>query len=226
MVSRVASALAGRLTPELVRAALSDSSPFGPLRRLAETDWPKPAAVVLPVRFEPEPAVVAVIRSIRMKDHPGEVSFPGGKLEPGESLRAAAFREAHEEVGITAEHLSELGTLAPIPVVTGRYLIHPFVAHLARGVEPRVASEHEVAAVVNLPLLPWLSGERTHLAVDHEWRGAVFRMPHYPVADRILYGASALIFYELLARIATRLGVELPEPELDSELPWAKRYES
>ena len=212
------------LSLELVRAALEAPSPLPPPRRLTDDDWPQPAAVVLPIRFGPVPEVVAVVRARHLKDHAGEVGFPGGKLEGDENLQEAALRETHEEIGLEAEALTLLGTLAPIPVVTGRYLIHPFVASIAEGAEPRLASS-EAERLLRLPILPWITGERRHAAVKHEWRGNLFTLPHFEVNGRILYGASAIIFYELLARIADQLGMTMPEPELEEEFPWAGRYE-
>lgn len=180
--------------------------------------------MVVPIRFDTVPAVIAVVRSEQLRDHPGEVGFPGGKLEPDDTdLRAAAFREAMEEVALAESDLEELGTLSAIPVVTGRYLIHPFVAAVSAEAEPRVASS-ELSRVVELPLAAWITGERQHGAVPTQWRGQRWLMPHFNVADRVLYGASAFIFYELLLKLCSVLGVELPEPRIQDDLPWGNRY--
>ena len=168
--------------------------------------------------------MIAVVRSEELRDHPGEVGFPGGKLEPGDSdLRAAAFREVEEEVALASTDLDELGTLSPIPVVTGRYLIHPFVAAIRSGAEARVASG-ELSKMVYVPIVPWITGERQHGAVASEWRGQRWLLPHFDVADRVLYGASAFIFYELLLRLCSVLDVEMPEPRVQDDLPWGTRY--
>lgn len=209
------------ITASLVRRALTLPSPLPP-----PTPRPgaKPAAVVVPIRFDPEPAVIAVVRSEELRDHPGEVGFPGGKLEASDGdLRAAAFREANEEVALAEHDLEELGTLSPIPVVTGRFLIHPFVAAVLPGARPRVASS-ELSRMVELPLAPWISGESQHGAVPTEWRGQHWLLPHFPVSDRVLYGASACIFYELLVKLCSVLGVEMPEPRVQQEYPWGSRY--
>jgi len=184
----------------------------------------KPAAVVVPIRFDPVPSVIAVVRSEELRDHPGEVGFPGGKLEPEDcDLRAAAFREVHEEVALAGGDLEELGTLSPIPVVTGRFLIHPFVAAVLPGARPRVASS-ELSRMVELPLAPWITGESRYGAVPTEWRGKSWLLPHFEVADRVLYGASAFIFYELLLKLCSVLGVEMPEPRVQHDYPWGTRY--
>ncbi len=204
-----------------MRQALTLPSPLPPPLSRPQA---KPAAVVLPIRFEPEVSVIAVIRSEKLRDHPGEVGFPGGKLEEDDrDLRAAAFREAREEVALAATDLEELGTLSPVPVVTGRFLIHPFVAAVKPGAEPRVASS-ELSRMVEVPIAPWITGERRHGAVAAEVRGRRWLLPHFDVADRVLYGASAIIFYELLLRLCNVLGVEMPEPRVQQELPWGDRY--
>lgn len=214
-------ALDRRLVPGVVREALRRPSPFPPPEIHGK---PRPAAVVVPVRFEPEPHVLVVFRSAELRDHPGEVAFPGGKLErDDDDLQAAALRELEEELGVRRDQLDVIGALSPIPVVTGRFLIHPFVAELGRGAAPHVAST-EIDRVVELPLVPWLSGARRHGAVATRWRGEPFLLPHFAVEDRVLYGASACIFFELVVKIADVLGVELGEPELTTELPWAGRY--
>ena len=209
------------ITAQLVRQALTLPSPLPPPR---PRPGARPAAVIVPIRFSPEPTVLLVIRSDELRDHPGEVGFPGGKLEPDDrDLRAAAFREASEEVALAAADLEELGTLTPIPVVTGRFLIHPFVAGVRPEAQPRVASS-ELSRMIEVPLVPWITGERQHGAVDTEWRGRHWLLPHFEVADRVLYGASACIFYELLLKLANVLGVEMPEPRLEDEYPWGSRY--
>ncbi len=210
-----------RLTPHLVREALAAPSPFPPPEIRGE---PRAAAVVVPIRFEPEPLALVVFRSTELRDHPGEVAFPGGKLEDDDDdLQAAALRELEEELDVRRDQLELLGALSPIPVVTGRFLIHPFVAELGAAAAPRIAST-EIERVVEMPLLPWLTGARRHGAVATRWRGQPFLLPHFEVEDRVLYGASACIFFELVVKIAGALGIELLEPEVTTELPWAGRY--
>src|SRR5262249_36338496 len=141
----------------------------------------RPAAVVVPLRLDPEPAAIVVLRGSQLKDHGGEVGFPGGKPDPGDAdLTATALRELEEEVGVPASDVEICGQLMPMPVITGRYLIHPFVGALAPGATPRVASR-EVARVLALPLLPLLRGEQPIAAVSGEWSGARIFAPHFPL---------------------------------------------
>jgi hypothetical protein len=78
--------------------------------------------------------------------------------------------------------------------------------------------------VLLLPIVPLLTGEQRIGAVTGLWGGTAALAPHFYVDGAVLYGASAYIFYELLSRLATRLGTSLPEPEIADVLPWGNRY--
>lgn len=212
------------LTVDLVREALADCD--GSIRWEGTIDLSsaRPAGVVVPLQFSPSPSVILVLRGAHLDDHAGEVGFPGGKPEPGDAdLQATALRELSEEVGVGADEVAVLGRLGAVPVITGRYLIHPFVAALGEGAVPRVASA-EIARVLTLPLEPLLSGELPYHAVEGTFRGERVLAPHFPLDGCVLYGASAYIVYDLLARVASRLGRELPAPILDTDPPWGDRY--
>jgi 8-oxo-dGTP pyrophosphatase MutT (NUDIX family) len=197
-----------RITAAELRAALAGGGrplDAGPI----DVSGARPAAVAVPVA---------------LTDHAGEIAFPGGKADAADaSLRATAAREMHEEVGVHERDVEWLGELSPIPVITGRYVIHPFVGLLAEGAEPRVASG-EIVEVLKLPILPYLSGEERVKGMMVEWRGARMLAPHFPVGGRVLYGATAYVTYELLAKLAATMGHMLPPPELTDEAPWADRY--
>lgn len=198
-----------------------------------------PAGVLLPLRLGPSPHVLAIIRSRKLREHGGEVGFPGGKNEPGESLLMTALRESEEELGLSRSRLRPLGSLQPVSVITGRFMIHPYVA-LLEDDEEIVPCPGEVERVLRLPILPWLSGElpidavEVNLGASTEPAGAfgstpvsdtgVLKLPHFQLDDCVLYGASAYIFHELLARIARASGHSLPPPRIQDELPWIGRY--
>lgn len=202
---------------DLVRAALA-----GPARQGFTIEGARPAAVLVPIRFTPDPMVTLVVRSRALAEHPGQVAFPGGKPEPGEALRDTAFREAEEEVGLARADLEELGVLTPVPVVTGVHLIHPFVAAIPRDARPFPASG-EVERVIETPALGWIAGDLRRQAFATEWRGNRFLMPQFQLDGALLYGATAVIFCELLIRIADALRVDFPEAELVDVPAWARR---
>jgi 8-oxo-dGTP pyrophosphatase MutT (NUDIX family) len=182
-----------------------------------------PAAVVLALRFAPARLLV-VERAGHLADHAGELGFPGGKPEPGDAdLRATAGRELEEECGVGAAGLDWLGELLPCPVITGRYLIHPFVAALPEGAIPSAASG-ELVRVMDLALEPLLDGSRRYGGSRNIWRGVELVSPHFDLDGALLYGASAAIALDLLSRIAAELGQPLPPPVLQDRPAWGERY--
>jgi 8-oxo-dGTP pyrophosphatase MutT (NUDIX family) len=212
------------ITIVLLRQCLAEPLPVPPLGMLIDASRAKPAAVIVPIALTPEPHAVVVLRGSELKEHAGEVGFPGGKPDARDAdLAATALRELEEEVGVPRSEIELCGELRPTPVITGRYLIHPFVGVLGAGAAPRVASA-EIARVLALPLMPLLDGTAPISAVKGEWNGATIFAPHFALDGCVLYGASAYILYELLARLAAALGRTLPPLRLQDELPWGNRY--
>jgi hypothetical protein len=82
----------------------------------------------------------------------------------------------------------------------------------------------EIARVIDMPILPLLSGDAPIEGVGGEWRGVSIVAPHFPLDGCVLYGASAYILYELLCRLAAALGTDLPPPRMRSAPPWGDRY--
>lgn len=215
-----------QITLELVRSALATAK--RPVADLAhgpiDVSRARAAGVVIPLALGPEPRVYLMVRGSDLTDHAGEVCFPGGKPEAQDlDLRATAARELEEEVAVRLDQLEWAGELSACPVITGRYLIHPFVAVLQEGATPRPASG-EVARIVSLPLLPLLTGELPTFAVKRLWEGVEITAPHFPVEGNVLYGASAYIFYELLTKLAAALGHDLPPFHFQDTPPWGTRY--
>lgn len=209
----------------LLRACLSDPLPLPSLGSAIDLARAKAAAVVVPIALQPEPHAVLVLRASHLADHASEVGFPGGKRDPDDpTIESTALRELAEELAVRAEDVDIVGTLTPVPVITGRYLIHPFVGVLSEAAAPAIASP-EIERVISLPILPLIRGDHPISAVRGEWNGLPVFAPHIELDGAILYGATAYIFYELLLRIAARLGRTLPEPTITTELPWGNRYD-
>jgi 8-oxo-dGTP pyrophosphatase MutT (NUDIX family) len=206
---------------DLLRRILGGASFAAPFLT-PEFDTIRPAAVVVPIRLGGEPSVSFVLRAQHMSEHPGEVAFPGGKPEPGEALLETAYREVEEEVGLARQDLELLGTLTPVPVVTGLHLIHPFVMAVKPGARMHPTSD-EAERVLETPLLGWLRGELRPSAWPTEWRGSRFFMPDFALDGAILYGATAIVFHELLMRIADALRLDLPAPRITETPPWQRR---
>lgn len=213
---------APRIDTALVHAALREPG------LVLDTSWlpptpPAPAAVLLPLRLDlASPTVVAMLRAHGLRDHAGEVAFPGGKPERGDvTLLDTALRESREEVGLGAADVEFIGMLTGVPVITGKYLIHPHVAVVHAGRAPMLGSAAEVARVIELPLIDWLTGARRWEAVRMQGSRGELVLPHFPLGDVTLYGASAYIFFDLLRRLARVLDLTLPEPVMSDSFPWA-----
>lgn len=96
-------------------------------------------------------SVVLTRRSAKLRSHRGEVSFPGGRQDPGETLWATALREAHEEIALDPRQVSIIGKLAHLHTVTSRALIHPYVGVIPAGLE-FVPNPDEVDRVFSVSL--------------------------------------------------------------------------
>jgi 8-oxo-dGTP pyrophosphatase MutT (NUDIX family) len=155
-------------------------------------------------------------RPSSMRDHSGELGFPGGKPEATDfDLRATALRELSEELGITASTVRIVGALSPIPIATSRFALHPFVGELDT-IEPRPNAE--VAELIRAPLAGFFDGRFKIMSVDvGEYRSPMFVLP-----GGRLYGASAFALNELLELVGSIAGVNMPEPEVTREIPWVK----
>jgi 8-oxo-dGTP pyrophosphatase MutT (NUDIX family) len=142
------SALADRL-----RAALSRPPPEPPL----EGDLPElraqasnKAAVLIAITDRAEPGLLLTVRREHLRTHAGQISFPGGRVEPGEEPVAAALREAHEEILLDPAAVELVGALDSYRTVTG-YLITPVIGAVPCDL-PLEPHEHEVAELFEAPL--------------------------------------------------------------------------
>lgn len=142
--------------------------------------------------------VVLTLRPDTMPNHAGQVAFPGGRIEPGETALAAALREAHEEVGVDPALVRLLGQADPYLTGSG-FAISPFVGVLPGGFVP-VPHEREVAAVFETPL-SFLMNPANHERHEREFRGALrayYAMPHN---GRYIWGATAGMLKALYDRL-------------------------
>jgi 8-oxo-dGTP pyrophosphatase MutT (NUDIX family) len=148
------------------------------------------AAVLLPVlTAAPEPRLVFTRRTETLSRHAGEISFPGGLADPGESPAEAALRETREELGIPGEDVELLGALPSVPTHVSQILIVPFVGllHLDPRLTPNAA---EIADILEFPLarLEEVGEERMF-----EWEGATFPTHVFEVEGHVIWGATARI---------------------------------
>jgi 8-oxo-dGTP pyrophosphatase MutT (NUDIX family) len=151
---------------------------------------PKPAAVLVPlVHRDDGLTVLFTERSLDLPDHPGQISFPGGRIESDDpDAPLAALREAEEEVGLPRERVTLLGRLAEYETVTG-YRVTPVVG----WVEPPFDLKPdpiEVADVFEVPLAFLLdpANQKRHFRMIGELRRDYFAIPY---GARYIWGATA-----------------------------------
>jgi 8-oxo-dGTP pyrophosphatase MutT (NUDIX family) len=151
---------------------------------------PKPAAVLVPlVHRDDGLTVLFTERSVDLPDHPGQISFPGGRIEPGDAdPPVAALREAEEEVGLPRERVTLLGRLAEYETVTG-YRVTPVVGWVEPPFELR-PDPIEVADVFEVPLAFLLdrANQKRHFRMIGELRRDYFAIPY---GERYIWGATA-----------------------------------
>lgn len=127
-----------------------------------------------------------------MRTHPGDVVFPGGRLEPGETPEETAIREAEEEIGLPPGGVSVVGGLTPTTTRNRSDLIVPVVAKVTRPAE-FVLQEEEVAAVIEPAMAELLDEKRWRTS---EWMG--HQLWFYEFDEGILWGATAFMMREFL----------------------------
>jgi 8-oxo-dGTP pyrophosphatase MutT (NUDIX family) len=159
----------------------------------------KESAVLVPLFTAADGEVHAVFTERRhdLRRHAGEISFPGGRRDPGEELVETALREAHEEIGLPPAAVQIAGALEPVGTFVTNYAIYPFVGVIEPGME-WVLGETEVAQVLELPLqaLRDAAGERRLVR-----KGMAFRTHTYEVSSHVIWGATARILADLLSRL-------------------------
>lgn len=160
------------------------------------------AAVLVPVfrDLDGELRLVLTKRRADLRRHAGEISFPGGRRDPSDAdLTETALREAEEEIGLARAEVRVIAALTPTSTFATNYTIHPFVAMLAHDPRPRTwrASEHEVETVLE-PLLGSLPSARERTMISR--RGFTFETDAYLFDEQVVWGATARILDDLLAR--------------------------
>jgi 8-oxo-dGTP pyrophosphatase MutT (NUDIX family) len=159
----------------------------------------RPAAVLIAVVDHPQPTVLLTQRAAHLNDHAGQISFPGGKIDPTDaSPLDAALREADEEVGLDRSFIDPIGYLDLYATSFG-FRILPTLARVRPGFRLRI-NEAEVDDAFEVPL-SFLMNPANHQVHSKEFRGVERTYYAMPFAERYIWGATAGILRVLYERI-------------------------
>jgi 8-oxo-dGTP pyrophosphatase MutT (NUDIX family) len=159
----------------------------------------RPAAVLVPVVDRAEPTVLLTQRAIHLPQHPGQISFPGGKIEPSDDTPlAAALREAEEEVGLEPSVIDPIGYL-DLYMTTQGFRIVPLLARIAPDYRLTL-NPSEVDEAFEVPL-QFLMEPGNHQKHSRDWEGIKRYYFEIPFEHRKIWGVTAGILRNLYEKI-------------------------
>jgi 8-oxo-dGTP pyrophosphatase MutT (NUDIX family) len=169
------------------------------MRKIAEVRPIRPAAVLVGIVDHAEPTVLLTQRAQHLPDHPGQISFPGGKIDAGdESPLASALREAREEVGLDRDFVEPLGYL-DLYMTTLGYRIVPVLARIKPGFALTL-NVSEVDAAFEVPLA-FLMDQNNVQRHSRDWQGMTRHYYAVTFGERYIWGVTAGILRNLHERI-------------------------
>jgi 8-oxo-dGTP pyrophosphatase MutT (NUDIX family) len=159
--------------------------------------------VLVPIYGWPErPGIIFTERRHDLRRHAGEISFPGGRIDPGETAEEAALREAWEEIGLDPAGVEVVGALQPISTFVTSYRVIPFVGFVAEGLE-HTLQPTEVESVIELSFEELRDGYGMRRLIR---RGVPFRTPVYEVGETFIWGATARMLQTFFERLDSTPG--------------------
>ncbi|HSG55439.1 MAG TPA: CoA pyrophosphatase [Paracoccaceae bacterium] len=158
----------------------------------------KKAAVLIAITERAEPGVLLTHRRADLRQHAGQVAFPGGKLDPGEDAVAAALREAHEELGVDPAHVRVIGTSDTFITGTG-YDITPVLAMVPPDM-PLICNPDEVSAWFEAPLA-FVLDPAQHMPRETMFAGQMRSYIEIMWGEHRIWGVTAAIIANLARRL-------------------------
>ena len=173
-------------------------APFGDLERL-NNNIPRPDAkrssVLLLINEELE--LLFTLRSSKLRKHSGQISFPGGRADVGETTEETALRETEEEVGISSSNIVLLGQMSGLYVPPSNNIIQPVIGRIPKGLDLTLNPD-EVEEAFYVPLDSFLTDEKLKTK-NTLFNGKPFAYPYWDVHHSVpLWGATAIIMSEFI----------------------------
>jgi 8-oxo-dGTP pyrophosphatase MutT (NUDIX family) len=187
------------LTDPDVTPARGDHDADPVMQKIAQVRPIRPAAVLVPVVDHPEPTVLLTQRAQHLPNHPGQVSFPGGKIESSDAdPLAAALRETEEEIGLDRGHVEPLGYL-DLYMTTLGYRIVPTIGRVKPGFKLNL-NVAEVDNVFEVPLA-FVMDRANVQRHSRDWQGMTRHYYAITFGERYIWGVTAGILCNLYDRI-------------------------
>jgi 8-oxo-dGTP pyrophosphatase MutT (NUDIX family) len=195
----LAERLAGPLPGRRAHARFEPELAYGRHAGPAPADA-RPAAVLL-LLYPHRSAwhLPLTLRPVTLLLHAGQISLPGGVVEPGETSQAAALRELQEELGVLPQAMDVLGSLTPLWVFGSNFLVTPWLA-ISDARPPWRPNPSEVAELVELPLADLIDPAH-HARVVQTRGGVTFTAPCILWRQQCVWGATSMILSELITLV-------------------------
>jgi 8-oxo-dGTP pyrophosphatase MutT (NUDIX family) len=195
VIARLNDALAHPLPGQAAHALMAPRPPRTWAPGLDPSRPRHAAGLLLLFPIDDHAHVVLTVRSEHVR-HRGQVSLPGGVIEPGETIEHAALREAREEIALDAHDVRVMGHLTPIDIPVSGFRLHPVVA--AAATRPRLArADIEVARIVEVPVAALF--DPSHVRLRSMVRdGSTMDVPSFDLGDVVVWGATGMVLAEFL----------------------------
>jgi 8-oxo-dGTP pyrophosphatase MutT (NUDIX family) len=162
------------------------------------------AAVMITIHFtNRNPNVILIKRTRLVKNHAGEISFPGGNfMKVDIDMLETAIRETSEEVGIKIKREQVIGNLNAERTLSSRYIIYPYVTLLDR-IPVIIDTNYEVEKIIDAPLIPLLKSKESDIKQQQEY--SIPRLPKFTYKNETIWGATARILDQLAKLFSQRI---------------------